>query len=656
MDDAKAQLADKLRNANNILVTVSRDPSIDQLASCIALTLLLNKQGKHAAAVFSGQVPSTLEFLQPEDTLEKTTDSLRDFIISLDKSKADKLRYKVEDSVVRIFITPYKTSITKADLAFTQGDFNVDVVVTLGVHLQEDLDEAITAHGRILHDATITSINTTPEGGLGAINWHEPRASSLCELVTDLMQFLDDDPELLDEQIATALLTGIIAETERFSNHKTTSQTMSTSALLMSAGANQQLVVTKLETPELIPPSTKSEVPVDEAGDEAAAGEPSEGPAAPGDGVIEINHKDKQKGKARKGKGKGADDQAPEAELVDDTADGNSDGASDGLSQESSQDNSPPQGDDTMKTDEPAESLELPLPSEGNDTQPANLDVPAEAAGEQGSESGAELETTEAINPISSLSSGSKLITEPPTLGGMLTANSQRDQLDPSMDPLSGGSKDQTLLKRKRRSKPLSTAAVPTLVDEFEASAPTISADDGSDNLGGSLAELEDSVKNPADTAQAEDLSEARDEVNRALNDGTVSGVETQEPIQALGAQPFAGDLHPEAASVPPPYQPSEPSSFTPAPLPTAFDPSPPPAVPPMDNPSSQPPAGFPPFTPNPEPLPLTPPPANDTMSPYVPPSSNPAPVSNPQATDPAAPPPVPPPIPFQFGNPNPPQ
>src|SRR5580704_5761435 len=154
MDSAKSQLADKLKSANNILVTVSRNPSVDQLAACIGLTLLLNKLNKHAAAIFSGQIPSTIEFLQPEETIEKNTDSLRDFIISLDKSKADKLRYKVEDNVVRIFITPYRTSIGRQDLEFSEGDFNVDVVVALGVREQDDLDSAITAHGRILHDAT----------------------------------------------------------------------------------------------------------------------------------------------------------------------------------------------------------------------------------------------------------------------------------------------------------------------------------------------------------------------------------------------------------------------------------------------------------------------------------------------------------------------
>src|SRR3954464_14298772 len=133
MDEQKQKLIDRIAGAQNILVTVSSNPSVDQLSAAIGLTLVLNKMEKHGTAVFSGTVPSTIEFLKPEDTLEKNTDSLRDFIIALDKSKADKLRYKVEDQVVRIFITPYRTSLSQDDLQFSQGDFNVDVVLALGV-------------------------------------------------------------------------------------------------------------------------------------------------------------------------------------------------------------------------------------------------------------------------------------------------------------------------------------------------------------------------------------------------------------------------------------------------------------------------------------------------------------------------------------------
>ncbi len=256
MQEQQKQLVERLKQAQNILVTVTANPSVDQLSAAIGLTLVLNHLGKHGTAVFSGQVPSTLEFLKPEETLEKNTDSLRDFIIALDKSKADKLRYKVEDDVVRIFITPYKTSISEKDLEFSQGDFNVDVVVALGVHQQQDLDSAITAHGRILHDATIASINIEAGGDLGTINWLDTTASSLSEMVASLVDSLDK--KVLDSQISTALLTGIVATTERFRNDKTTPNTMSVSAALMAAGANQQLVATQLETP---PPAPEPEEP-----------------------------------------------------------------------------------------------------------------------------------------------------------------------------------------------------------------------------------------------------------------------------------------------------------------------------------------------------------------------------------------------------------
>ena len=97
MENQRAQLLERLQAANNILVTVSSNPSVDQLSAAIGLTLMLNRVGKQATAVFSGKVPSTIEFLQPEKTIERNTDSLRDFIIALDKSKADKLRYILDD-------------------------------------------------------------------------------------------------------------------------------------------------------------------------------------------------------------------------------------------------------------------------------------------------------------------------------------------------------------------------------------------------------------------------------------------------------------------------------------------------------------------------------------------------------------------------------
>ncbi len=298
MDPKQHEIVEKLQAANNILVTVSANPSVDQLSACIGLTLLLNKLNKHATAVFSGDVPSTIDFLKPENTIEKNTDSLRDFIISLDKTKADKLRYKVEDKVVKIFITPYRTSLSGDDLEFSQGDFNIDVVLALGVQQQTDLDQAITSHGRILHDATVMAVNNAAAGELGSINWLDTNASSLCELVTRITKSFDKP--LLDEQIATALLTGIVAETDRFRNDKTSASTMSASADLLAAGANQQLVAHELESEVDASTDTTTGSDGDDKGGDAGATDAedksSEEPAPPKsvDGMLEITHPERE--------------------------------------------------------------------------------------------------------------------------------------------------------------------------------------------------------------------------------------------------------------------------------------------------------------------------------------------------------------------------
>lgn len=259
--NAKQLIVERIKSTANILVTVSRNPSVDELSAALALTLMLNKMDKHATAVFSGAVPPAIEFLEPKKTFENTTDSLRDFIIALDKEKADRLRYKVEEDVVRIFITPYKTTITDKDLNFSQGDFNVELIIALGVEKREDIDTAVTAHGRILHDATVVTINTRAEkSSVSAIDWSDPSASSLCEMLMSLSEALQSG--LLDQQMSTAILTGIVSATDRFRNEHTSPKVMTMAAQLMAAGANQQLIATQLEESHELS-EVEPETPVD---------------------------------------------------------------------------------------------------------------------------------------------------------------------------------------------------------------------------------------------------------------------------------------------------------------------------------------------------------------------------------------------------------
>lgn len=526
MEDQQKQLVAKLKDAQNVLVTVSKNPSVDQLAAAIGLTLALNKLDKHATAVYSGQTPSTIEFLKPEETLETNTDSLRDFIIALDKSKADKLRYKVEDQVVRIFITPYRTSISENDLEFSQGDFNVDVVVALGVKEQVDLDDAIEAHGRILHDATVSSIAIEGQPELGTLNIVNPEASSLCEVVTKLISQLDK--EILDSQIATALLTGIVAMTDRFSNDRTTPNTMSLSANLMAAGANQQLIANELAEPAK--PAAQTEVY-----SEDVATVPVKDP-----GTLEIEHSQDL-----------ATQPSQDEEIRNILAEEPDKAASEGEGQDDTQIHVDDDGRLMLAPEKAAEETMI-----GKAKAVGDMPTP---------EAHDEPQVTR------------ERIIEPPSRAGELTANVKEEDLDASTEELTLPTLDAPLLSHTDTvlSQPDLAAPAPAPQEVFTPTPIDTSLDDPSSTQavldtaqpGGSaddvaeidteeqtLTEIEEEVGSPhvhaqAGSAKNEDniVEDARSAVEAAFAAGSNNA--PQDPIAALNAQPLGPELHtPEAA------------------------------------------------------------------------------------------------------------
>ena len=247
------KIAEKIKSSNNILVALSRDPNVDEISAAIGLTMILNKLGKHVTAIYSGETPNTLEFLKPEQTFEKNTNSLQDFIIALHKDKADHLRYKIEGDYVKVYITPYKTTISQTDFEFSQGDFNVDLVISIDVETAESLDGALSEYGRIMHDATAVNITTNQAGRFAELEWSDPSESSVCEMIVILSGYLDQTE--FDQPTATALLTGIVSATDRFSNARTTSETMQVSSRLMQAGADQQLISSNIMQPTIPTPA-----------------------------------------------------------------------------------------------------------------------------------------------------------------------------------------------------------------------------------------------------------------------------------------------------------------------------------------------------------------------------------------------------------------
>ena len=241
--DIIGQVVERIETSDNVLVALSKNPSVDELSAALGLTFILDKLGKRATAIFSGAVPNAIEFLEPEKTFESNTNSLQDFIIALDKEKADHLRYKIDGDYVKVYITPYRTTIDESDMEFSHGDYNVDLVIALNVENVSDLDAALSEYGRIMHDASSINLHAGEPGRFGDLEWGNPKASSVSEMICQLGEMLKPNgKEIFDKSVSTALLAGIVAATNRFSNEHTTANTMTYAGKLMAAGADQQLI------------------------------------------------------------------------------------------------------------------------------------------------------------------------------------------------------------------------------------------------------------------------------------------------------------------------------------------------------------------------------------------------------------------------------
>ena len=245
------RVVEKIKASENILIALSKNPNIDEISAALGLAMILDTMRKHVTAIFSGQGPNVLQFLKPEETFEKTTNSLQDFIIALSKDKVDHISYKIEGDFVKVYVTPYKATIGQSDLSMSHGDYNVDLVICFNVISGDEIDPALSEYGRIMHDATAINLTVDTPGRFAELEWQDSNVSSISEMIVGLADRLG--LASFSEQVATALLTGIVASTDHFSNPRTSSNTMSIASKLMSFGANQQLIssqiMEKIKTP-----------------------------------------------------------------------------------------------------------------------------------------------------------------------------------------------------------------------------------------------------------------------------------------------------------------------------------------------------------------------------------------------------------------------
>lgn len=242
----KQQASEAIRQAEAILIVTGQRPNIDQVASVVALSLILRKFGKKVTTVITDPVPISAGFIT-EGNIEKSLTGLRDFIMHLDLSRAevDKLKYTIENGKLNVHVIPFRGGFSQSDVTFAHGDYHYDLIIAMGVPSRSKLDRVLEQNPGLLAATPLLNIDYHRiNENYGAINLIDTNAATLSEMLISLAESLQAG--LLDETIATAMLAGIISSTDRFSAAHTTAKSMTVAAQLMAAGAKQQTIIKSL--------------------------------------------------------------------------------------------------------------------------------------------------------------------------------------------------------------------------------------------------------------------------------------------------------------------------------------------------------------------------------------------------------------------------
>lgn len=235
------------KDAKSIAIIANREPWGDSIASSLAVKGLAEKMDKKAE-IFAWQGPSgSYAFLAGSDTVQGELKQDREFIISLNtsNSKVGKVRYKLHHDRIDFIITPSGGFFTENNVTASGGDFAFDLIITINVQDLKSLGDIYRNNADFFYATPLINIdNQAGNENFGQINFVNINHSSSSEIIFQIIKNLD--PELITEDIATCLLTGIISRTKSFKSDNTTPQALLATAELIKKGAQRELVIDQL--------------------------------------------------------------------------------------------------------------------------------------------------------------------------------------------------------------------------------------------------------------------------------------------------------------------------------------------------------------------------------------------------------------------------
>jgi len=242
------QIFEQIKKAKNILVTFRQNYNGDALASALAIFTFLKKLDKKAKVATANFTENkTYSFLPKIKEVRDDIDTKKKFIISLDikNTKAEEISYQLENERLDFIITPKEGQFAHEHISSRSAGPSFDLIVVTATPDLESLGKIYEQDTDFFFNTPIINIDHHPRNEeFGQINKVEITAISTTEIIYNLLN--NYSPEVIDQEIATYLLTGIITESKSFKVGSLTPQSLNIASHLVAAGAEREKIVQHL--------------------------------------------------------------------------------------------------------------------------------------------------------------------------------------------------------------------------------------------------------------------------------------------------------------------------------------------------------------------------------------------------------------------------
>jgi len=250
MISQEQQIFNQIDRAQNILITFASDWNGDSLGSALAFYLFLQKIGKKveiAADNLSAEPARAFSFLPAFAQVQSSLNNLAKFIVSLDitNAKVDQIKYVVEENHLNFIISPKEGWFNKEDVSTASSGYKYDLIIILGSPDLESLGKIYDNHVEFFYKTTIINIDHNYHNEeFGQLNFIELNAVATTEILFELLKDYKDI--VIDADMATCLLCGIICKTRSFKTGNLSPHALAVTSELMALGGRREEIVNKL--------------------------------------------------------------------------------------------------------------------------------------------------------------------------------------------------------------------------------------------------------------------------------------------------------------------------------------------------------------------------------------------------------------------------